>query len=502
MSKCKEYIEKGKVKYNNLYDYSEVEAYYISCNDPVPIKCTKHLEIFKMSVIDHITRGRCGCKGCIADKKRIAFSDTKEQFIAKSKKKYPNANFVYDKVKYINARTKVSIKCPKHGYFKQTPDDHLGGRCGCRKCSILLRASKRRITFAIFKKHARKAHGKKYSYKKETYKSFIQTMTMTCPEHGDFQLLPKTHLQGSGCRKCGIDGRGEKTAIEMPDQIIVIKESVRKPKPLPKPKVIGRTMKQYFKDRRSLNKQLFIDRANIYHENKYNYSKVVYKNCYSKMCIICHDHGEFNQTAIEHYRYGCRKCAQITNGKKLCKTTEQFIEQSIKVHGDKYDYSKVKYINNWTKVIIICKKHGEFEQHPYNHCGKIKCGCPSCNESKGEKILDEQIKKLGFLPIRQKRFGDCKDTNCLPFDFYIVELNLCIEYDGQQHYEEVAHWGGAESLEKVQEHDDIKNEYCKKNGIGLIRIPYFADNPIKLLRFELTNYRINRINERLIKIEK
>ena len=127
-----------------------------------------------------------------------------------------------------------------------------------------------------------------------------------------------------------------------------------------------------------MNKQeRFIQRANAIHNNKYDYSKVNYKDCNTKVCIICPEHGEFWQTPKQHLKgYGCKKCASALSSSKRSSTKEDFIERAKLVHGDKYDYSKVEYVNNSTPVCIICPTHGEFYQSPKSHLNGS--GCPKC----------------------------------------------------------------------------------------------------------------------------
>lgn len=111
-------------------------------------------------------------------------------------------------------------------------------------------------------------------------------------------------------------------------------------------------------------------KAKAIHGNKYDYSKVNYVNTKEKVCIICPTHGEFWQRPNGHLNgLGCDKC-----GKTYSYTTEEFIEKAKQIHGNKYDYSKVKYINAQTKVCIICPIHGEFWQTPYKHLN-LKEGC-------------------------------------------------------------------------------------------------------------------------------
>ena len=107
----------------------------------------------------------------------------------------------------------------------------------------------------------------------------------------------------------------------------------------------------------------FIAKAKAVHGDKYDYSKVNYVNSFTKVTIICPKHGEFEQTPNLHLKsQGCPNCY---GNKKM--TIEEFIKRAKEVHGDKYDYSKVKYVNALTKVTIICPIHGEFEQTPAKH---------------------------------------------------------------------------------------------------------------------------------------
>ena len=128
---------------------------------------------------------------------------------------------------------------------------------------------------------------------------------------------------------------------------------------------------------RIYTKKDFIEKANKVHENKYDYSKVEYKNNRIKVCIICPEHGEFLQIPNNHLRgKGCPVCGKERRDLLNTSNTNEFINKARKIHGDKYDYSKVEYINSQTKVCIICSEHGEFWQRPNNHLngqGCIKC---------------------------------------------------------------------------------------------------------------------------------
>lgn len=124
----------------------------------------------------------------------------------------------------------------------------------------------------------------------------------------------------------------------------------------------------------------FIKKSKEIHGDKYDYSKVKYTNNKIKVCIICPKHGEFWQTPNVHLKgSGCLKCA-IENKKS---NKDIFIKKAKEKHGDKYDYSKVEYVNNKSKVCIICPEHGEFFVTPNNHLSKFDLGgCPKCKRKK------------------------------------------------------------------------------------------------------------------------
>ena len=124
----------------------------------------------------------------------------------------------------------------------------------------------------------------------------------------------------------------------------------------------------------------FIHEARKKHGNKYDYSKVVYLNNHTKICIICPKHGEFWQLPLNHLSgRGCPKCAHEGNGERCRSSKKEFIKKAREKHGDKYDYSKVEYVNCETKVCIICPQHGEFWQSPNSHL--IGHGCPKCKRN-------------------------------------------------------------------------------------------------------------------------
>lgn len=175
-----------------------------------------------------------------------------------------------------------------------------------------------------------------------------------------------------------------------------------------------------------LTKEIFIERSRKIHGDKYDYSKVEYVNMKSKVKIICVKHGEFDINPHKHILgSGCRKC--FTDGRRSSK--EYFINKSIKIHGDKYDYSKVEYINDRTNVVIICPEHGEFNQPPNSHfrSGCSKCGLIKRANSRKNDIDDlinkfkkkhgdkYDYSKVEYIKMRSKILIMCKLHNC---EFY------------------------------------------------------------------------------------
>jgi len=163
-------------------------------------------------------------------------------------------------------------------------------------------------------------------------------------------------------------------------------------------------------------------------------------------------------------------------------TLESFIKKCIKIHGDLYDYSKCVYIDVETKVEILCKEHGSFWIRPYDHF--LLIGCPKCKTSKGENIILNYLEENNIKYIHEKTFDDCVYKNKLPFDFYLPDYNVCIEYDGIQHFEVVDYFGGQDAYDLRVLKDKIKNKYCMDNNIILERIKYY-DNIIERLKIIL-----------------
>lgn len=227
----------------------------------------------------------------------------------------------------------------------------------------------------------------------------------------------------------------------------------------------------------------FIEGARKVHGNKYDYSRVQYKNNKEKIEIICPIHGSFLQTPQHHLKgCGCPKCAGRDN------TTEDFLRKAKQVHGDKYDYSQTNYVDYKTPVNIICKEHGQFYQLPNVHLHGS--GCPVCNFSKGEQFIKNLLDKNNIKYIDQYKIDNKKYWNTIiRVDFVIYNNNkqFFIEYNGVQHYMPVKHFGGELRFQNQQKRDSQLRLYCEDFNIPLLEIKYdvILDNSLasQILKF-------------------
>jgi hypothetical protein len=185
--------------------------------------------------------------------------------------------------------------------------------------------------------------------------------------------------------------------------------------------------------------------------------------------IICPKHGEFLQRPNDHLTgYGCKMCQYKKTSKENRFTNEEFIEKANKIHSNTYDYSLVKYNGYENKIIVICSKHGKFQQTPHAHL--IGVGCPICKESRGEKKVAEILMKNNIEFEREKTFPDLKYKSNLFYDFYLPKYNLFIEYQGVQHFITIEFFGGKKGLIERRKRDIIKYKYAVNNGYKIMWI--------------------------------
>jgi len=306
-----------------------------------------------------------------------------ESFIEAATEKH-NGLYSYEKAVYVNAHTKLIITHPEHGDHLMTPNAHLQGK------------GHPRVNFPVhdlesFIKAATEKHDGLYSYEKAVYVGSQTKLTITHPELGDHEITPSSHLQGNGhprthfpvhdlesfIRKATEVHKGDysyEKAVYLNSQtklIITHKElGDHKITPANHLRGTGHPVIGNQKNANSKRKTIeqFIKDAKKIHGDLYDYTKAEYINTSTKIEIIHPVHGSFWQTPANHLRGQGHPVAGRRNiSKSLRLTTEEFIERAKKVHNGLYDYRKVEYVNNSTKVIITHPELGDHLIRPADH---------------------------------------------------------------------------------------------------------------------------------------
>lgn len=343
--------------------------------------------------------------------------------IIKRFRKVHGDKYNYDKFVYCGMHVKSIITCRVHGDFEQEPHGHLKGY-NCPKCAIDSRVSKISDTTEIFIEKARKVHGDYYDYSLVKYVNNTIPVEIICPVHGVFHQRPVDHLQHKGCKKCASETIGNK---------------------------LRKTKEEFI----SQLKEIFGDR--------YDYSEINYVNTNTPVTLICPIHGRFEKLPYLLLNGdGCQKCSEEASlEKRKERHKNNFFEKARKIHGDTYDYSKVKYVSSDKEVEIICPIHGSFWQKPINHLDG--CGCQQCAKemviSSSEIELREYVSSITDNVIYNDR---TVLENYHELDIYIPNKNLSIEFDG-------LYWHSTACKPNVNYHLNKTNQ-CNDKDIQLIHV--------------------------------
>lgn len=390
---------------------------------------------------------------------------TREDYIKKCNEKH-NYRYSYSLVVYENISTRIEIICNHHGIFKQIAKNHKDGQ-GCPKCAGRGLSRNEYIKECNRSEYDYLYIGNSQGYiiirnrnndliYRQSYKHHLSGKTPTQIEKKSlFKKLSKLHNNKYSYHS-------DKDYLYNTDRIILIdKESNDEFRYR-----VDRHLSGMEPNKVTLNR--FIIKSNNIHNNKYDYSKVRFDNIKDKVKIICPKHGQFKQCISNHMNLGngCPECAHNTKW-----NTNKLAEELNKIHFNKYDYSLLEYNGIMKKIKILCIEHGEFIQTASKHLSGQ--GCPQCSyTSKGEEYIKEYLENNNIKYIQQQGFDDCKHINKLNFDFYLPEMNLCIEFDGIQHFKPVDFFGGKEEFIQTKLRDKSKNEWCNENNVELVRIKY------------------------------
>ena len=361
---------------------------------------------------------------------------------------YINANTEYvfiDFIEFNGIYSMVVVSCKNHGEFNikfRNLKNNINRKCcSCKECTKEIRRERFKLSFEEVKSFIEKEG---YTLLSNEYINSNTKICLKCPicNNEFYMTFGNFKYKNQRCPKCANEHRNDK----------------------------NRHSYEYIKN---------------YIENDGNYELLsnVYKNAHGKLLIRCKKHDYIYMTTYHDFQRGnrCVKCSNESRAFKL-RHDYEYIKNYIEKEGEIL-LSK-DYKNNLELLDIECKNRHRYKMSFGNFMSNHRC--PICNESKGEKRISDILNNFDIKYIRQYKFNDCKFKHCLPFDFYLSDYNCCIEFDGEQHYEIVEHFGGFDSFVNTKIRDTIKNEYCKNNNIKLIRIPYWEfDNIENILKREL-----------------
>ena len=356
---------------------------------------------------------------------------TTEEFSNELYEKYGKRLIIPNDAVYLGNIKNIKVICPKHGIKWMRPNNLLSGS-KCKECGYVDVSKKNRNTPQEFLEKAHTVHSNKYEYPNifEEYGK-IEKIHILCKRCGKiFKQRPSLHLSGNGCSNC--NKFPQKYTFE------TLQNTITKKYP---------------------NIELI--------------SKYIGDND-NAITVRCKKHNIEWQTTphiLAQQKHGCKKCYienRITKiREKRAKIFQNFIEKHYKAL---YDISNVEYINENTKVKLVCPIHGEFFLKPNKMLYRLD-GCPFCNESHLEREIRIVLNELGIEYIRQKKFEWLKHKMPLHLDFYLPQYNIAIECQGEQHINEGN--GIFKSNDDFQNNltrDKIKLKLCEKHGILIIYV--------------------------------
>ena len=442
------FLKKSREIHGDIYDYSYVV--YKKSDDKVTIICNKHGE-FNQTPSNHIYGH--GCPKCGRERTTNASLSNLEDFLQNIREIHGDI-YDYSMVNYINNLTEVTIICKKHGEFNQLPKVHKRGG-GCPKCGREKTINAKRLNTIDFIEKSIKIHGPNYDYSKVVYVKSDEDVIIICNEHGDFLQKPCNHLNGQGCRECSII-RGRKISHYSLDEIlnkfyethkniydyslvnytnyntsvIIICRKHGNFGQTPHNHIKGQGCYYCGRERianaKRSNTDEFTQKSIEIYGNIYDYTQDDYKASTEPVKIICKIHGVFEQTPSGHLSgRGCQLCGIMKMSISNRSNTEEFIQKSILVHGDLYDYSFVNYIYANKNVTIICREHGQFYQQATSHL--MGCGCPICGINSMAKKCSSNTEK--FINKSFEIHGDTYDYSNVNYvnNTKIVEI-ICKEH--------------------------------------------------------------------------
>lgn len=421
-----EYVAELAIKNPNI----EVIGKYINTNTKILHKCLIHNIYWELKPSSALQG--CGCRICKKEKFHKSNTKTHEQYVEEIKKVSPNIEVIE---KYIGAKTPIKHYCKKHNIlWNPLPTNVLKGN-GCVECGKEKIVEKNRKTHEQYIQELNLANPKIKVI--DTYIDSFTPILHKCLIDGyEWYTAPANILSAKGCPKCS--GNIKKTQEEYIEEVENINPNIE-------------VMDEYIN-----MKTPILHKCKIHNIQWITSPSSILQGC------------------------GCQKCGKEKLYVNKAKTHEEYIKELKRINKNIIPIGK--YINSITPILHKCLiDNYEWNARPGNVL--LGNGCPKCNNSKGETQVCLWLDNHHIIYESQKKFKDCCDIKPLPFDFYLPNHNIAIEYDGEQHYRPVKYFGGNNAFNRTIKHDRIKNEYCKNNGISLLRIPYY-----KNVEEELNNF--------------
>lgn len=421
-----EYVNEVAIKNSNV----EVVGQYVDASTPILHRCLIHNILW--NVRPYSVLHGCGCEMCGRTQIGNHLRKTDAQYKEELSRIDPNIEVIG---KYINSNTPISHKCLKDGYiWNVAPNNALSGH-GCPLCANNIKKTTEQYVIELHN----------INPDIEVMGEYISARTPIrhkCKVDGyEWDAAPVSTLSGNGCAMCA--GNAKKTTND------------------------------YEYELANVNHNIIVIEA--------------YINSLTPILHKCNIDGNEWKASPANILHGqeCPECVKRRLSKKFSKLHEQYVKDVSNINVDIEVIGE--YINSKTPILHRCKIDGcVWMARPHNILSGR--GCPCCKESHGEKQIRVWLNDHKIEYEYQHQFEGCKDKKLLPFDFYLPILNICIEYDGVQHFEPIDFAGRGDEwvlsqLKILQLHDKIKTDYCRDNNIVLLRIPYFLSTKEELEKF-------------------
>lgn len=405
-----EFVEKANKVHNNKFTYPGI---YVNSLTKIEICCPVH-GVFQQVPASHLSG--IGCPACTGNKRY-----TTEDVLKEAKEIYGDL-YNLDNLKYSNGRTPFEVICRKHGPFLKTRAEFIGNKSGCNKCS------RQTLDTEVFKELACEKHGDKYDYSLTNYFKSNLKVIIICKIHGKFLMRPNNHLNGQGCPSCG--GKDEITLDEIQKRnferygdkyTLLDKIYTNSDIPLTfrcnKHNIIFRTniykhikhygckkcFREHIDNNTADNVHSFLERAKLFHRDKYDYSKVIYKGNKINVEIICPKHGSFFQRPNNHLsRIGCPVCSASKGELKIfyfLKNNNINFIQEYKIENYKYRYDF--YLPDHG---LFIEYHGEQHYKVVEHFDGVEGLKKRMKHDKIKRKLVKNVLKKEMLTIPYTKF--------------------------------------------------------------------------------------------------